>query len=172
MPKCVNCSNKQSKLNRGRLCRACFNNINDVNKTNSLTCEDANTDDVVNEPSFNDRQIIDLIKENMTQEKKWNEERTQLLLSQIEFLKSEILVKNTLIESLIVEISSHNTDTTNIDGSSHFSMNNSMHDLHNDTSTPSCIEKRNNDLESSPEKSDHSETMSINSNSSNRQNSS
>ena len=136
MSKCVNCSNKQSKLNRGKFCQVCFNDINCVNKNNS-TFEHKNTDEVINETSFNDRQIIDMIKENMIQEKKSNEERTQLLVDQIEFLKSEILVKNTFIERLIVKLSSKKGTTSNSDCSSLPSFENTMNDSHANVLTPS-----------------------------------
>ena len=111
-----------------------------------------------------------MIKENMMQEKKWNEERTKLLVNQIEFLKSEILVKNTFIESLIVELSKKGT-TSNRDCSS-TSFENTINDSRADVITPSICSDINifkideYKLESSPGKSDHSKVTPIKSNSS------
>ena len=54
--------------------------------------------------------IIDLIKENMEQEKKWNVEVISMLRDQIDYLKNDIIHKNTLIEQLICnENKSNNT---------------------------------------------------------------
>ena len=44
----------------------------------------------------------------MLKEKLWNVEMRELLQSQIKYLKSEIIVKNTIIEQLISELSYRN----------------------------------------------------------------
>ena len=46
--------------------------------------------------------MFDILKENMVQERKWNLEITQLLKDQIDYLKNDIIHKNTIIESLII----------------------------------------------------------------------
>ena len=45
------------------------------------------------------------IKEIMLKEKIWNEETRKLLIDQINYLKSEITIKNTLIGQIITELS-------------------------------------------------------------------
>ena len=52
---------------------------------------------------LNNRNLMDLIKDNMLQEKRWNAEITQLLKGQIIHLKSEITHKNMLIENMMIE---------------------------------------------------------------------
>ena len=54
--------------------------------------------------SINDRELIDVIKENMMQEKKWNMESIEMLKNEVEYLKVEITHKNTIIEDLLVEV--------------------------------------------------------------------
>ena len=51
------------------------------------------------ETSATDREIIDLIKENILEEKKRNEEYCQLQKDYIEFLKFEISHKNKIINN-------------------------------------------------------------------------
>ena len=88
------CSTTQNKLNKGKLCKACFNEEkippnnkqnaeNPINeKVNGTTADDKDV-------SLNDRKIIDLIKQNMYQEKQWHAEVVPLLKDQISFLKNE-----------------------------------------------------------------------------------
>ena len=102
MPKCVICANVHAKLNKGNLCKQCFNE-----KDNSLynTINDNTNDTSLNDGTvIDDRAIMDIIKENMAQERKWNEGMTMVLKNQIEYLKTEIIHKNTLIENLIMEL--------------------------------------------------------------------
>ena len=47
---------------------------------------------------------------NMTREKSWNNEIQTILKQQIEFLKQEIYVKNTLIENLLTELHKQSPD--------------------------------------------------------------
>ena len=42
-----------------------------------------------------EKDIFDLVKENMVQERKWNLEIIKLLKDQIDYLKSDIIHKNT-----------------------------------------------------------------------------
>ena len=60
--------------------------------------------------SSKDKEIINLIMENMTREKSWNNEIQTILKQQIEFLKQEIYVKNTLIENLLTELHKQSPD--------------------------------------------------------------
>ena len=106
MPKCSNCNNVQAKLNKRKLCKKCHNNYNDQNKGIDLKDQ---LDESINMQLPKDRSIIDLIKENMEQEKKWNVEVISMLRDQIDYLKNDIH-KNTLIEQLICnENKSNNT---------------------------------------------------------------
>ena len=52
--------------------------------------------------------MIKIIKESMLKEKAWNEEIKQMLRDQVNYLKSEIIHKNTMIELLIVDINNRN----------------------------------------------------------------
>ena len=54
--------------------------------------------------SINDRELIDVIKENMMQGKMWNMEIIEMLKNEVEYLKVEIIHKNTIIEDLLVEV--------------------------------------------------------------------
>ena len=101
MPKCHKCNSGQSKLNKGGLCKAWFHkNCNLVNTEQAIT------------PTahmlkirlmrqihwiIQDREIIDLIKDNMLKERTWYIDMQAVLKEQIEFLKQECITKNTLI---------------------------------------------------------------------------
>ena len=104
MPKCGNngCNKVQSKLNKGDLCKSCLYKKNNpvVNVAKDI---DQNNDDAVYDAE-NDRTIIDLFKDSMSKEKIFNDEIITLLKDQVEFLKNEITVKNTLIESILCEL--------------------------------------------------------------------
>ena len=83
-------------MEKSRLNLLMMNSLNE-DKNNALSIE---------------KDMINIFKENMIQEKKRNLEVTQILKDQINYLKNDIIHKNTLIETLIVEISSKNTDST------------------------------------------------------------
>ena len=53
--------------------------------------------------------MINFIKGSMFKEQKWNEDMQNVLKDQVEFLKREIVVKNSLIESLLVELYKKNS---------------------------------------------------------------
>ena len=121
MSKCVICANVPVKLNKGNLCKECLNEKgNSAENTPVLynTMSDNTNDTCLNDGTvIDDRAIMDIIKENMTQEKKWNEEMTMILKNQIEYLKTKIIHKNTLIENLIMEL--HNWQNTQLLNSHH-----------------------------------------------------
>ena len=97
MPNCSKCNAVQSRLNKGALCKKCFNNkINTTDKLN--TCND---DPIEIDPINDDRSIVDFIKSQMTKELELNNEINQVLRDQIIYLKSEITHKNDIIKSLI-----------------------------------------------------------------------
>ena len=117
MPKCCNCKKTQARLNKGGFCKACYQhkdnpiitdgviNIKDINSTVNMdgSIEDGNYEIV------NDRNVINLFKESMLNERKWNEDMQLVLKQQVEFLQQEIITKNTLIEQLMFEL--HNKET-------------------------------------------------------------
>ena len=77
---------------------------------NDIICDNSqpnaeHTDIQINDFLLNDRYMIDLIKENMLQERKWHAEIVALLKGQISFLETEVIYKNTLIKNLIIELS-------------------------------------------------------------------
>ena len=93
MPKCSKCTIVQAKLIKGQLCRSCY------------SCDNESNDDELNTELLSERNIVDLIKKNMLQEKKWNAEIINLLREQVDYLKNDIIHKNTLIEQLVVNTS-------------------------------------------------------------------
>ena len=100
MPNCSKCSKSQAKLNKGALCKSCFQKkINKIMDTSAA---------IVREDEIHERNIIDLIKENMSQEKMLSSEIINILKDQIEHLKTDIIYKNTLIESLMTELYNRN----------------------------------------------------------------
>lgn len=112
MPQCVVCETVQARLNDGDLCRLCFSDKD----TEVLIKANYNNDESSNGtnkclPSI-EKGMIDLIKENMIQEKKWNLEITELLKDQINYLKNDIIHKNTIIESLMVDLSNKKSEST------------------------------------------------------------
>ena len=88
---------------------------------------DNDNDHILNDDIITDKTLIEFIKENMLKEKVWNEEMRELLQSQINYLKTEIIAKNTIIEQLIGELSCRNQNVIN-------SKNTSSHDNCNDLS--------------------------------------
>ena len=109
MPKCGKCNNIQSRLNKGALCKACFHkkinpSVSDVYNDDSISEKLDDSIDSNFEEISNNRSIIDIIKNNMSQERKWSEEMQMVLKDQIDFLKQEIIVKNSIIENLMVEL--------------------------------------------------------------------
>ena len=115
MPKCTLCSIVQNKLNKGKLCKTCFNDqktaANNKQTVGNLVNEKINSNtDNDNDICLDDRNIIDLIKQNMHLEKQWHAEVVGLLKDQVSFLKNEISHKNTLIENLIIELSTRSNN--------------------------------------------------------------
>ena len=122
MPLCSKCNKAQSRLNKGGLCKQCLqlkinpenadvrnNDINPDIVEKSATSnyqEDINDKPIYNyqDDINNDISFIEIIKENMSRERIWNEDVQLILKDQIDFLKKEIIVKNTLIESLMIEL--------------------------------------------------------------------
>ena len=94
MPNCSKCNTVQAKMNKGNLCKKCFSDkFNDTQKEYICIDEPINCDD--------ERIMIDLIKGQMEKESQWYYDMTQVLKDQIEYLKSEIIHKNSIIQNLI-----------------------------------------------------------------------
>ena len=126
MGACVNCSSYQSRLCKGRLCKECFNK----NKKSKVTLNknvhpidntEYSDDDELNKSVLEDRNVINMIKESMLEEKAYNKEIIMLLKDQVDHLKNEIIHKNTLIETLMFEIHDKNAAPLN---DSHISLHN------------------------------------------------
>ena len=49
----------------------------------------------------------------MTKERKWNDDTQSILQNEVEFLKQEIAIKNTLIERLLTELFEKNSENYN-----------------------------------------------------------
>ena len=75
-------------------------NVNNVSHKNDDT----------NDTCDADRTIIDIIKENMVNEKEYNAEIIKILKEQVGYFKNEIIHQNTLIGNLIIEINACNND--------------------------------------------------------------
>ena len=103
MPICSNCSQVKSKLNRGDLCKICFDNK--LANNNSIASESV-------EVSLSNINVMDLIKENMTQEKQHNAEIISMLKEQIDHFKLENIHKNTTIERLMTELYNYTNSNT------------------------------------------------------------
>ena len=82
--------------------------INERNSDSIKETTDGNYQDIVN-----NRTMIDLIKDNMSNEKMWNEEVQTILKEQVDFLKNEIIVKNTIIARLMTELYDKCPDSNN-----------------------------------------------------------
>ena len=106
MPKCAKCTTVQANLNKRKLCKKCHQNDNDQNKGNTL--KESELKESIHTQLPSDRTIIALIKENMEREKTWNAEVISMLREQIDYLKNDIIHKNTLIEQLIINDSKSN----------------------------------------------------------------
>lgn len=119
MPKCSHCNKSQSRLNKGGLCKGC--NYNNASKN-----------------SLNNTMVT---KETI------NDEICSILKDQVEFLKSEITVKNTMIESVLVELYNRSPESTNDESVSVTSKsNNDLSESLNVLSTSHISIKHNNDL--------------------------
>ena len=110
MPNCSKCSNSQAKLNKGALCKPCFQKKIHKVLDSSITSLD---DDIINTEDLHERDLINLIKDNMAQEKMFNTEIVTILKEQITHMKTEITHKNSLIESLMTELYYRNNDDSN-----------------------------------------------------------
>lgn len=110
MPKCCKCGKPQAKLNKGGFCKACFKikyNPEIIESVIKMTNSTDNIDesiDLDHDEAINDRCMINVIKQSMLSERKWNDEMQAILKQQVEFLQNEIINKNTLIERLMVEL--------------------------------------------------------------------
>ena len=123
MGACANCSSYQSRLCKGKLCKECFNknkkskvtsNKNDHPIDNmEYSDKDDDDDGEINKSVLGDRSVINMIKESMLEEKAYNKEIIMLLKDQIDYLKNEIIHKNTLIETLMFEIHDMNAAPLN-----------------------------------------------------------
>ena len=120
MPICSKCNAVQSRLNKGALCKKCFNN-----KINVIENVATTNDDDIENSLIDDRSLIDMIKSQMAKEIQWNIEMTQIFKEQIEHLKGEIKQKNFIINHLIKNnhckqsiLNSNNTNVNQGDASS------------------------------------------------------
>ena len=113
MPNCSNCEKPQGRLNKGALCKSCFHNkINgDINKD---TLELDGDLELLDNAVLKELNVIDLIKVNMAQEKRYNSEIICLMKEQIEVLQNEIIHKNTLIENLMIELQTSKYNDNNM----------------------------------------------------------
>ena len=96
MAKCSKCSKSQSRLNNGGLCRSCFqkkpnndnaNGNNELNSSNTII----ETNKILGAEQANDRTMIDLIKDNMLNERKWNDDMQSILKNKLDFFGKKLL---------------------------------------------------------------------------------
>ena len=120
MPKCNKCNASQSRMNKGGLCKGCFQKkINpSIANTEDNDCNISKSGDKINyhDPT-NDNNMIEFIKDSMIKEKKFNDDLQKILIDQVEFLKKEIIIKNTIIERLLSELYNRNPTNDSDDGS-------------------------------------------------------
>ena len=60
MPICIKCNAVQAKMNKGQLCKKCFNI-----KINAVPMEHTSIEEISECKSIEDKSIIDLIKEHV-----------------------------------------------------------------------------------------------------------
>ena len=118
MPKCNKCDNMQSRLNKGALCKECFRRkinpaIADMKDNDSNINVNETTDSNYQNDLIDDRNWIELIKDSMTKERMWNEDMQTVLKAEVDFLKKEMIIKNSLIERLMVELHENNPKCRN-----------------------------------------------------------
>ena len=125
MPLCSNCSKAQSKLNKGALCKSCFNSGDNNNKCYSddeyvtkdefINSAQVSEDEIISDIASEEREFIDVIKERMLQEK---DDHRELQINYIASLKeqitcprkdhdllnNDIIHKNEIIASLLFQI--------------------------------------------------------------------
>ena len=83
--------------------------LGDLNSSKVVINNEKSKDDpILNDDITDDKNIIEFIKDNMMKEKLWNVEMRDLLESQINYLKTEIIAKNNIIEQPICELSYRN----------------------------------------------------------------
>ena len=107
MPKCSKCNNNQGKLNKGALCKTCFKEK--INKQVE-TIEDV---EPITPESDYDRNVINMIKQQMLMEKERYEDTLLMLKDHVDFLQKEILHKNKLIENMMYGNGNNNTIVNN-----------------------------------------------------------
>ena len=115
MPKCSNCSKPQSKLNKGALCKECFNNK--INKTVcNETIEPVFESEAITGTIDDDRYLVDIMKDYMMRERELKDDLIKHLKEEVLYLKDELLHKNILIDRLFADSNSCNENYRNNDG--------------------------------------------------------
>ena len=123
MPACGSCGTMQSRLNKGDLCKTCNNDKkgcnNDIITANSInippTLKTPDNDDIDND-EFDDRNIIEVIKQSMINEKHHEKELLDLYKEQVNYLKAELKYKNDLIDKLTTQLC-HKQNNKNVQSS-------------------------------------------------------
>ena len=108
MPACGICGTTQSRLNNGDLCKLCNNDKKVDNDTITETTIDNNKLPILNtsgnDDDSDDRNIIEVIKQCMINEKYCENDLVNSYKGQVNYLKTELKYKNELIEKLITEL--------------------------------------------------------------------
>ena len=121
MRNCVNCNKELSKRTKGQLCIQCYRNRNNILDADDIINTDINNEipkdrlenssmnasniiPLFNDNGLNDRAIINLLKQNMLEERMRDTESIGILKSQINFMKAEINNKNEIINKLLIEL--------------------------------------------------------------------
>ena len=115
MPVCSNdsCKNVQGKLNKGGLCKQCFRKKIDLYNEPSKPLGETNDQSVFGDVNPQERDIFEIIKDSMANEKKHFDELITILKDEIIYLKKEIEHKNTIINKVLVNRESvYNNDYT------------------------------------------------------------
>ena len=112
MRNCVTCNKQLSRHTKGDLCLQCYRNRNNIDEIDNSINADNNpefpTEDNIiplyDNNELDDRAVISLLKQKMTQERIRDTEFIDILKSHINFMKAEIINKNQLIDKLCAEL--------------------------------------------------------------------
>ena len=129
MSNCVVCNKILSRRTKGDRCINCYRNRNNTSETDAISKDESPMDHVENPnlnsshvlPLYNDneidnRAVINLLKQNMLDERIRDAELIDILKGQIDFLKDELIIKNEIIDRLLntlTEKSSHSSSDNN-----------------------------------------------------------
>ena len=121
MRNCVYCNKELSTRTKGQLCLQCYRNRNNIMNADDNVNTDINNREIpmdsfenssgneyiiplLNDHTLNDRAVINLLKQQMLEERIRDTESIDILKRQINFMETELINKNELINKLLTEL--------------------------------------------------------------------